>query len=106
MQKIVNNRTNPFEMTIERYDTPFPVQISLGKRAGAGKLTSSLSNYNFMPLYTNYRPIKRQKYNDLMKLLQYVPPEFHVFYKQLHSDDENKSMNKRKHFLESSDEEN
>lgn len=72
--------------------------------AKAGQLTNSLSQYDLVPLYTKYRPIKRKKYDDLMKLLQYVPPEFHAFYKGLHSDDKIRPKKKRLLFDMDSDE--
>lgn len=105
MQKIVNSRTNPFEITIGRYNTSPSVQISFRKRGRAGQLSASLSDYDLTPLCTSHRLIKRKKYDDLMKLLQYVPPEFHAFYKELHSDYENKPKKKRNLRFDSSDEE-
>lgn len=52
MQKIVNNKSNPFGIEIERYNTSPPVQISLRKKGKASQLITSLSNYDLMPLYT------------------------------------------------------
>lgn len=105
MQKIVNNKTNPFEITVERYNTSPLVEISFRKRGKAGRLTTSLSDFDLVPLYTKYRAIKRKKYDDLMKLMEYVPAEFHAFYEGLHSDDKNQPKKKNKKIFESSDEE-
>lgn len=41
-----------------------------------------------------------------MKLLEYIPPEFHAFYEGLHSDDERRSKKNCKLTLDSSDDEN
>lgn len=106
MQKIVNDRTNPYVLTVERYNNSFPIQVSLRKRVKAGEPIALLSDYNLMPLYKNDRPITRKKYDDLMRLMQYIPPEIHAFYRGFHSDDENRTKKKRKLAIDSSDEEN
>lgn len=104
-QNIINNRDNPFEIKIEKYGTSPPIQVSLRKKGKLGKSTTSFSNYSLIPLYTTHRPIKRKKYDDLMKLLQYIPTQYHAFYKQLHSDCEDKTKKRRKTALDSSDDE-
>lgn len=106
MQKIINSRTNPFEITIERYNISSPIQISLRKRDRAGQFRSSLIDYDFIPLYTECRPINRKKYEDLMKLLQYVPPEYQSFYRELRTEDEIRQKKKRTFLIDSSDDEN
>lgn len=109
IQKIVNNRSDPFILSFENYSvysTP-PVHISLRKRERKNQIATSISSLALLPLYTKCRPIKRQKYNDLMKLLQYIPEEYWSFYQELEcSDDENESKKKRSKPLNySSDEE-
>lgn len=102
-RKIINSRANPFELTIEKYSEPPlpPVHISLRKRSKQSQKTDSFSNFNLTPLYTKSRPIKIQKYSDLMKLLEYIPEQFWSFYQGLQTDDEKRS----KKLVYSSDEE-
>lgn len=92
IQKIINHRSKSFDITIGRYgNPPSPyVDISLHKRGHRSQLISSLSRFKFTPLYTESRPIKREKYNDLMKLLQFIPEEFWSFYQRLKCNDEPK----------------
>lgn len=106
MQKIVNNKTNPFEIIFEEYETSPAIQVSLCKRGKKDNTTDSLANYDLLPLYTKSRPIKRKKYDDLMKLVQYIPPEYRDFYKSLHTDEEKKLKRKHKLAFDSSDEDN
>lgn len=107
IQKIINIRTNPFDITVERYgSSPLPlVHVSLRKRGSIGRLTTSFSNYNFVPLYREQRPIKYKKYVDLMKLIQYIPEKFHAFYHGLKHDNQNERQKKcAKPLVYSSDE--
>ena len=39
------------------------------------------------PLYTQSRPIKKAKLDDLMALLSYIPPVYHSFYESLQDDE-------------------
>lgn len=89
IQKIINIRSNPFNLIIERYSTNKfvqQIQVSLRKH---GKNSESMifSNVNFTPLYTKSRPITRKKYDDLQKLIEFIPSQFHSFFKTLEYDD-------------------
>lgn len=44
---------------------------------------TAFKNASFEPLYTQDRPITQEKYNDLQKLLEFVPSQFHSFYTSL-----------------------
>lgn len=83
-QKIINNRSKPFDLTIEPYSTsPVPIRVSLRKRDKAGKSRASYSKQDFIPLYSSRLPIPPKKHADLMQLLQYIPQKFHEFYLDL-----------------------
>lgn len=84
IQKITNERSSPFNMIIERYSDCSipPIQVSLRKR-GKNSESFTFANAFFEPLYTESRPIKRKKYDDLQKLLQYVPSQFQWFFTSL-----------------------
>lgn len=102
IQKVINNRLSPFDLFIENYSTSTLPPLTISLRKKGKKTTNSFSNFDLIPLYTKCRQIKRKKYDDLMKLLKYVPEEFHIFYKGLQYD-EMKSKKKRK-AISSSDE--
>lgn len=97
IQKIVNNRSDPLELSYEKYSVVSspPVHVSLRKRGGRNQSTTSFSSLAVLPLYAKCRPIKRDKYNDLMKLLQYIPEEYWSFYKDLECIDEPKKKRSR-----------
>lgn len=108
VQKIINNRADPFEMIFEEYSTldVSPIEISLRKKSKIGRLTK-FSKLKLVPLYTAQRPIKQKKYDDLMKLLEFIPDKFREFYKNLKSDGKNETKRKRaKVLFYSSEEEN
>lgn len=87
IQKIVNNRSKPFNMTVynARYDQP--IEVSISKR---GKSANSIKfeNVSFEPLYTQCRPIPRKKFIDLQKLLEFVPTQFQYFFLSLECESE------------------
>lgn len=98
IQRIINHRLSPFDIIIEKYSEPPlpPVHISLRKRGRQYQSTNSFSSFDLLPLYTTSRPIKRKKYDDLMKLLEYIPKEFWPFYQGLKcTDDETEPKRKR-----------
>lgn len=84
IHKIFNERSSSFNLMVEGYSdgSAAPAQVSLRKR---GKFAESFtfSNASFEPLYEEDRPIAKKKYDDLQKLLQYVPNEFQWFYHSL-----------------------
>lgn len=84
IQKIINNRSSPFEFNFERYNVCSPeiCQVSLKKWGKTGNLLK-FADVNFAPLYTESRPITQKKYADLQKLIQYVPGQFQWFYDSL-----------------------
>lgn len=107
IQKIINYRSNPFDMTFEKYSEPPlpPVHISIRKRGQQGKSTNSFSRLKLHSLYTKSRPIKREKYKDLMKLLEYISEEFWPFYQKLECCDDEPKKKRTKTLVYSSDEE-
>lgn len=90
IRKIVNNRSNPFKLTVymhcDRYDQPIEVSISKG-----GKVANPVEFKHVLlePLYTESRPITQKKYADLLKLLEFVPSQFQEFYLSLKCESEN-----------------
>ena len=58
-------------------DDPF-LSVSFAKK---GKL--GLKQINLQPLYFGPRQISQEKYSDIDKLLKYVPPIHHKFYKEI-----------------------
>lgn len=81
MQKVINERSNPFELMVEYYSLrPQPLtRVSLKKK----KNSKTFSKTNFVPLYTKPRSIMKKKFDDLQKLLKYIPSDYHQFYKSL-----------------------
>ena len=57
--------------------------VNLKKRA-KGRPTS-LANIELPVLYENGRSINVKKLDDIMSLLQFIPPLYHDFYKKLRS---------------------
>lgn len=90
IQKIVYNRSTPFNLKVYKYGAIEPIEVSLRKR-GKMAYSATFGNVSFVPLYTQSRPIKRKKYDDLQKLLEFVPSEFHKFYTSLKYEDEEPS---------------
>lgn len=84
MQKIINNRQNPFDLISEKYSVSRvqPITVSLKKR-GKRNAAIKFSCVNFTPLYTRGRPIKKEKYDDLLKLMEFVPSAYHRFFNTL-----------------------
>lgn len=64
-------------------DTTFE-SVDYNKRAGR-KQSSSLENF-LTPIRNELNPISTKKYNDLQKLLKWVPQRFHAFYQNLKSE--------------------
>lgn len=98
IQKIINNRDNPFKLIIERYSSKQSVQriqVDLKKR-GQNWRSITFSSVNFSPLYEKSRPIARKKYDDLLKLTEYIPTKFHAFFKSLEYEDEPMPKRKKK----------
>lgn len=96
IQKIFNKRDNPFNLIIGRYSSEQTVQqihVDLRKRGKTSHLIK-FASVEFSPLYEKGRPIARPKYDDLLKLMEYIPTQFHAFFKSLEY--ENESMPKRK----------
>lgn len=90
IQRIVNHRSKPFNITVYSNDFNQPIEVSLRKN---GKIAKSLTfdRVNFQSLinlYQQSRPIQQKKYNDLMKLLKFVPSQYHWFYKELKCEDD------------------
>lgn len=84
MQKIINNRQSPFDLITEKYSvSPVqPIKVSLKKR-GKKNSANTFSSVNFTPLHMSCRPINKKKYDDLMKLMAFIPSEYHWFYNTL-----------------------
>lgn len=98
IQRIVNERSNPFNMLIEKYSdrSISPIHVSLRKRNNNAELLT-FANAFFEPLYKEGRPIARKKYDDLQKLLQYVPDKYQWFFTSLNcEEDEPKSKREGK----------
>lgn len=84
IQKIVNDRLNPFHLLVEQYNISSPnlVKFSLNKW-GQTRNILNFSDVEFEPLYTESRAITRKKYDDLQKFVSYVPEQFQWFYSNL-----------------------
>lgn len=97
MQKIIYNRQRPFDLITEKYSvSPIqPITVSL-KKTGKKFDAITFSSANFTPLYTSSRPIDKKKYDDLMKLKEFIPSEYHWFFNTLtyKSDESNTNKNK------------
>lgn len=87
IQKIVYNRLTPFNMKIYKHGSIEPIEVSLKKRGKMNEL-STFENVSMEPLYAQNRAIKRKKYDDLQKLLEFVPDEFQWFYTSLKFEDD------------------
>lgn len=85
--KIVYNRSTPFNLKVYKHGSVEPIEVSLKKRGKIAEL-ATFDNIPFESLYTQSRPIKRKKYDDLQKLLEFVPSDFHSFYTSLKYEDE------------------
>lgn len=89
-QKIINIRNSPFDLIFEKYSSEQPaqqIQVYLRKR-GKNSESITFSNAEFTPLYEKSRPIARKKYDDLLKLIEYIPSQFHTFFTTLEYEDE------------------
>lgn len=98
MQKIINNRQSPFDLITEKYSVTSdqPIKVSLKKR-GEKNAMKVFSSVNFTPLYTSSRPIKKKKYDDLLKLKEFIPIEYHWFFNSLtYENDEPHTSTKKK----------
>lgn len=60
-------------------NAPFKTIFLFGKK-GRPK---NLSIINMLPLYKTSRSIKREKYNDMISLLPYIPPIHHKYFNML-----------------------
>lgn len=95
IQKIVNNRSNPFQILVENYgfsNTQF--QVCLEKRGKNNRI--SFSDINFESLYIEQRKIKYKKYIDLQKLMEFIPDEFQWIYTTLEHEDDEPKLNEVK----------
>lgn len=73
----------PFEINA-LCNTGEAINISIKKKNFDAE---SLAMCNMPLLYPNGKPISQKKYEDLIKLLKYVPPEHHSFFTTLKKDD-------------------
>lgn len=81
IQKIINERAEPFQIIVEYYSAKScPLtHISLKNK----KSSRTFGGTHFARLYTDSRPITKKIFDDLQKLLNYIPTEYHSFYKSL-----------------------
>lgn len=84
MQRIINYRQSPFDLITEKYSVCSiqSIKVSLKKR-GKSADTNTFSNVDFTPLYTNSRPINKKKFDDLQKLIEFIPNQYHWFFTSL-----------------------
>lgn len=89
MQTIINNRRNPFDLITEKYSigSVQPITVSL-KKIGRNADTNTFSNVDFTPLYKTSRPINKKKYDDLQKLVEFIPSQYHWFFTSLTYEDD------------------
>lgn len=85
MQKIIYERYSPFLLDILNYGSNSTITISLQKKRTSG----DFSTVNLPILYPESRKIARPKYEDLQKLLKYIPEKYHEFYCSLKHDNSN-----------------
>lgn len=81
-QSISHERQNPFTLKIKEYSTDNTNEtknISIRKRNNSNTFEST----PFGSLYNGQREISKEKYNDLLQLLKYVPERYHSFFKEL-----------------------
>lgn len=83
-QKIIYDRENPLLLKVVEYGFNNDVlSISLQKRS-AQKV---FQQKNLNLLFPKGRFISKAKYDDLKKLIEKIPAEFHTFYRSLKYDD-------------------
>ena len=58
--------------------------VDVSKRARGRPSTSTSSRCELPKKYNEPRGIAPRKYDDIMKLLPCIPPEYHDYYRQLH----------------------
>lgn len=103
-QKIIFDRTDPLMMKFINYDsgasTPdaFPL---------CGSVVNRFSDIHLPVLFPDGREISKKKFDDLQELSQFIPTEYHAFFKDLEFNPANDSKpDFAFSFRESSDEEN
>ncbi|CAH1975426.1 unnamed protein product [Acanthoscelides obtectus] len=76
-------------------DASYPfIKCVSGSRA-SGRPSYSLQN-SFTPLHGTSVPIKTEKWKNLQTLLDYIPPVYHAFYKNMKHEDLKKRTNETK----------
>lgn len=58
------------------------------EKKGQSSGSDTFSKVDFAPLYVNSRPINKKKYDDLQKLLEFIPSEYHWFFTSLTYEDD------------------
>ena len=79
-------------------DNPYQFQFyyshnSLEAKKRAKGRPTSLANIELPLLYENGRSINVKKLDDIMSLLQFIPPLYHDFYKKLRSTEDSEIEN-------------
>lgn len=80
-QTIIYDRNEPFVLKIKEYsvdDQPIKL-VSLPKTCASDEFPDIYLNY----LNEESRAITKAKYNDLIELLEYIPDQYHSYYKSL-----------------------
>lgn len=81
-ETIIYSRDNPFSLCVKEYsaeENSPSILISLSKK----KTGDTFPNIKLEHLYDESRAISAEKYKDLNQLIQYIPDQYHKFYKLL-----------------------
>lgn len=103
IQRIINTRSNPFQIQIENYGN-YNKQFNVNLRKRGKNNSIAFSDVNLEPLYTQQRKIKYKKYADLQKLMQYIPDKFQSFYATLEYENDQPKAKRVKGAYDSCDE--
>lgn len=79
MQTIKHSLDKPLIIDFTEYGSDIIKQISIEKSPSI----KFLKQPNLKMLYPHGRKISKNKYEDLIELLEFVPNEFHDFYKKI-----------------------
>lgn len=101
MQKIIYERYSPFLLDFVDYGSSSTVTVSLQKKG----TQEDFKAINLPLLYPESRKIAHLKYQDLQKLLKYIPDQYHEYFQSLKHDNDSLSKDFAFAARQSSDEE-
>lgn len=85
VQKITYERFSPFMLDFVNYGADSTITVSLQKKC----TFENFSSVELPCLFPEGREINYLKYQDLQKLLKYIPKKYHPFYRSLNHDRSN-----------------